>query len=76
MVGTSGLRSGRRHAGHLSTEEGTARTFGRRHGRWVALRVDAAAAVAAGLELSCSANGVWLVPAVPAAYLSVHFRAG
>jgi putative RNA 2'-phosphotransferase len=66
-----GLRPGRRHAVHLSTDEATARTVRRRRGRAAVLRVDAAALAAAGAVFTRSANGVWLVDAVPPAYLTV-----
>ncbi|MGY2067138.1 RNA 2'-phosphotransferase [Blastococcus sp. SYSU DS0619] len=69
---TEGLRPGRRHAVHLSTDAGTARVVGARRGRPVVLRVDAAAMAAAGARFSRSANGVWLVDAVPPRYLSVE----
>jgi putative RNA 2'-phosphotransferase len=66
-----GLRPGKRHAVHLSPDVATARTVGARRGRPVVLRVDAAGLVAAGGTFSRSANGVWLVGAVPPAYLAV-----
>lgn len=66
-----GLRPGRRHAVHLSTDEATARTVGQRRGRCAVLRVDAAALAADGAAFTRSANGVWLVAAVPPAYLTV-----
>ena len=64
-----GLRPGRRHAVHLSADVSTARTVGARRGRPVVLRVDAASLAAAGARFTRSANGVWLVDAVPARYL-------
>jgi putative RNA 2'-phosphotransferase len=66
-----GLRPGRRHAVHLSPDVVTARRVGARRGRPVVLRVDAAGLAAAGGEFSRSANGVWLVDAVPPEYLAV-----
>jgi putative RNA 2'-phosphotransferase len=65
-----GLRPGNRHAVHLSPDADTARAVGARRGRPVVLRVDAAAMVADGSAFSVSANGVWLVPAVPPRYLT------
>lgn len=65
-----GLRPGRRHAVHLSPDVETARTVGGRRGRPVVLRVDAPAMAAVGFAFRRSANGVWLVDAVPPAYLS------
>jgi putative RNA 2'-phosphotransferase len=66
-----GLRPGRRHAVHLSPGVATARTVGGRRGRPVVLRVDAARLATDGAEFSRSANGVWLVDAVPPGYLSI-----
>ncbi|WP_089405506.1 RNA 2'-phosphotransferase [Geodermatophilus saharensis] len=66
-----GLRPGGRHAVHLSPDEPTARAVGERRGRAAVLRVDAAGLAAAGAEFTRSANGVWLVDAVPPAYLTV-----
>jgi putative RNA 2'-phosphotransferase len=65
-----GLRPGRRHAVHLSADVATARTVGGRRGRPVVLRVDARAMAADGRVFTRSANGVWLVEAVPPRYLS------
>ena len=69
-----GLRPGRRHAVHLSTDVATARIVGGRRGRAVVLRVDAAQLAADGVHLSVSANGIWLVDAVPPRYLAVTER--
>lgn len=69
-----GLRRGRRHAVHLSADEATARAVGRRRGTCAVLRVDAAALAAGGANLTTSANGVWLVEAVPPRYVSVLGR--
>ena len=66
-----GLRPGRRHAVHLSPDVATALTVGRRRGDAVVLRVDTAAMAADGARFTRSANGVWLVDAVPPAYLGV-----
>lgn len=65
-----GLRPGNRHAVHLSADAGTAEKVGARRGRPVVLRVDAAAMAADGFSFSVSANGVWLVAAVPPRYLA------
>jgi putative RNA 2'-phosphotransferase len=67
-----GLRPGRRHAVHLSADAVTARVVGARRGRPVVLEVDAAAMCAGGAVFTCSANGVWLVAAVPPRYLVLH----
>ena len=66
-----GLRPGRRHAVHLSTDVATARLVGARRGRPIVLRVDAAGLAAVGGTFTRSANGVWLVDAVPPAFLAV-----
>ena len=66
-----GLRPGRRHAVHLSADVATARAAGARRGRPVVLRVDAAAMAGAGARFSRSANGVWLVDAVPPSFVAV-----
>jgi putative RNA 2'-phosphotransferase len=55
---------------HLSADAATARAVGGRRGRPVVLRVDAAAMAADGHRFTRSANGVWLVDAVPPGYLS------
>lgn len=73
-IRAEGLRPGGRHAVHLSPDEATARRVGERRGRAVVLRVDAAAMAADGSEFTRSPNGVWLVDAVPAAYLAVFDR--
>jgi putative RNA 2'-phosphotransferase len=69
-----GLRPGNRHAVHLSPDVETARRVGARRGRPVVLRVDAAGLAAEGAAFSRSANGVWLVGAVPARHLTVLDR--
>lgn len=66
-----GLRPGRRHAVHLSPDVATARTVGGRRGRPVVLRVDAAGLAGDGARFTRSANGVWLVAAVPPRHLTV-----
>ena len=75
-IEAEGLRSGRRHAVHLSPDEATARQVGARHGRPVVLRVDAAGMARDGAAFTRSANGVWLVDAVPPAFLAVVRRPG
>jgi putative RNA 2'-phosphotransferase len=44
---------------------------GERRGRAAVLRVDAAGLAATGVAFTRSANGVWLVDAVPPAFLTV-----
>jgi putative RNA 2'-phosphotransferase len=55
---------------HLSADVATARLVGGRRGRPVVLRVDAGGMHADGAVFSRSANGVWLVAAVPLRYLT------
>jgi putative RNA 2'-phosphotransferase len=69
-----GLRPGRRHAVHLSPDAEIARRVGARRGRPVVLRVDAGGLAADGARFTRSANAVWLVDAVPPAYLSIVRR--
>jgi putative RNA 2'-phosphotransferase len=64
-----GLRPMDRHDVHLSADPETARRVGARRGRPLVLTVDAAAMVMDGFEFRVSANGVWLVSAVPPRYL-------
>jgi putative RNA 2'-phosphotransferase len=66
-----GLRAGSRHAVHLSGDVATARRVGSRRGRAVVLQVTAGRMHVDGFTFTRSDNGVWLVPAVPPAYLSV-----
>ncbi|HVM26966.1 MAG TPA: RNA 2'-phosphotransferase [Mycobacteriales bacterium] len=66
-----GLRPGNRHAVHLSPDVATAAAVGARRGAHAVLRVDAAAMAAGGHVFQVSANGVWLVAAVPPRYLSL-----
>jgi putative RNA 2'-phosphotransferase len=67
-----GLRPMRRHDVHLSATVETAVRVGSRRGKPVVLVVDAAAMAADGHEFRVSANGVWLVTAVPPNYLREH----
>jgi putative RNA 2'-phosphotransferase len=66
-----GLRPQGRHAVHLSPDVATAQAVGARRGTHVVLRVDAAAMAASGVVFHRSANGVWLVDAVPPGFLTV-----
>ncbi|POM24343.1 RNA 2'-phosphotransferase [Actinomadura rubteroloni] len=60
-----------RHAVHLSPDRATAERVGTRRGRPVVLTVDAAGMAADGHEFRVSANGVWLVAAVPPRFLAL-----
>ncbi len=64
-----GLRAMSRHHVHLSPDTDTARRVGARHGRPVVFAVDAHAMYEAGHVFFCSANGVWLIDAVPPEFL-------
>jgi putative RNA 2'-phosphotransferase len=66
---SSGLRPMTRHHVHLSAASDTAYKVGSRHGKPVVLVVDAATMQQDGHTFYCSANGVWLVDAVPPRYL-------
>lgn len=59
-----------RHAVHLSPDPETARRVGARRGVPVVLTVQAGRMAAGGHEFRVSANGVWLVDAVPPEFLS------
>jgi len=69
-IRAQGLVRGKRHHVHLSAERSTAIEVGRRHGRPVALQVDARGMHADGIAFFRSANGVWLTEHVPARYLA------
>jgi putative RNA 2'-phosphotransferase len=71
MIRRDGLLKMARHHVHLSPDTVTASKVGVRHGRLVLLQVDAAGMRSAGYTFYRSANGVWLVDAVPPQYLRV-----
>jgi putative RNA 2'-phosphotransferase len=64
-----GLRPMNRHDVHLSTDIETARRVGARRGRPVVFVVAAGRMAEDGHEFRRSDNGVWLIAAVPPAYL-------
>jgi putative RNA 2'-phosphotransferase len=66
-----GLKRMARHHVHLSPTPAAARKVGGRHGKPVVLALDTAAMAKDGVIFYCSANGVWLVDAVPPRYLRV-----
>jgi putative RNA 2'-phosphotransferase len=68
-IRAEGLRPMRRHHVHLSPDRETATRVGARRGRPVVLSVDSGAMHRAGHVFRVSANGVWLVDAVPPAFL-------
>lgn len=68
----SGLvRQNRQHV-HLSADVETAVNVGRRHGKPLVLKVDAAAMTRDGFLFWLSENGVWLCESVPWKYLSAQ----
>lgn len=69
-IRATGLHRGKRHHVHLSPDAATAHRVGsRRRGAVAILAVDTAAMARDGHVFYRSANGVWLVDAVPAHYL-------
>jgi putative RNA 2'-phosphotransferase len=70
-IRAAGLDKRARHHVHLSPDVETARKVGQRHGSPVVLAIDAAAMSREGFVFYRSANGVWLVEAVPPRYLRV-----
>jgi putative RNA 2'-phosphotransferase len=69
-IAAEGLRPGARNHVHLSLDPGTGTVVGKRHGRPVVLRVDAAAMHSAGHLFIVSDNGVWLTATVPPAFIT------
>lgn len=65
-----GLQKQQRHHVHLSTDTGTAKAVGSRHGQPIVFAVDAKAMAAAGLKFYVSDNGVWLTGEVPPIFLA------
>lgn len=59
---------------HLSPDEATARSVGRRHGKPVVYEVMAGQMARDGKAFFLSVNGVWLTKAVPAEYLKKRGR--
>jgi putative RNA 2'-phosphotransferase len=68
-IRAEGLRPMDRHHVHLSPDRETATRVGARRGKPVVLSVDAGAMHRAGHVFRVSANGVWLVDAVPPEFL-------
>lgn len=64
-----GLIKGKRHHVHLSTSASVARAVGQRYGKPVLLEVQALKMHQEGHLFFKTANGVWLVEAVPPQYL-------
>jgi putative RNA 2'-phosphotransferase len=64
-----GLKKMSRQHVHLSADDATASKVGVRHGKLVILRIKAGDTHRAGHPFYLSANGVWLVDAVPAEWI-------
>lgn len=64
-IRTQGLTRQARHHVHLSETAQTATAVGHRHGKPVVLRIKSGEMHRRGVEFFRSANGVWLVDAVP-----------
>ena len=71
LIMQDGLRKMNRHHVHLSADIETAKKVGARHGKPVVLVLGISAMIKAGYQFYVSANGVWLVDAVPVKFLSV-----
>lgn len=69
-IRSTGLEKRSRNHVHLSADEETATKVGSRRGKPIILRVDAAAMHQGGHCFYVSANGVWLVDAVPLSFLT------
>ncbi|KAA1258179.1 RNA 2'-phosphotransferase [Rubripirellula obstinata] len=69
-IRSTGLEKRSRNHVHLSTDEATAIKVGSRRGKPIILQVDAAAMHQDGHRFFLSANGVWLVDAVPVEFLT------
>ena len=70
-ISAEGLRPMKRQHVHLSPDEETARRVGQRRGAPLILHVDAAGLAAAGEQFFQASNNVWLVAAVPPAFLAI-----
>lgn len=70
-IRTHGLQKRSRNHVHLSADEATAHKVGSRHGKPIIMGVDAAAMHQDDHHFYLSANGVWLVDAVPVQYLTI-----
>ena len=69
-IRSTGLEKRSRNHVHLSADEATATKVGSRRGKPIILQVDAAAMHQGGHRFYVSANGVWLVDAVPVEFLT------
>ncbi|MFN0203710.1 MAG: RNA 2'-phosphotransferase [Bacteroidia bacterium] len=66
-----GILKGERHQVHLSADIETAMNVGKRHGKPVILKINAAKMHEKGIEFYQSENGVWLTEYVEPRYFSV-----
>jgi putative RNA 2'-phosphotransferase len=71
VIFAEGLKKMSRHHVHLSPDTETARAVGVRYGKPVILEIDTPRMLAAGFKFCVSANGVWLVDAVPPEFLKI-----
>ncbi len=69
-IRAEGLKAMERQHVHLSPDEATATAVGSRHGKPVVLTVRSGEMHRDGFVFFQSANGVWLVEAVPAGYIA------
>jgi putative RNA 2'-phosphotransferase len=65
-----GLKKGKRHHVHLSSDTETARKVGARRGKPVILQVNAGKMHSQGFKFYLSVNGVWLTDSVPSVFLT------
>ena len=68
-IARSGLKAMSRQHVHLSPDENTALSIGKRHGKPIILRIRAGEMWKAGMKFYLSDNGVWLTDAVPRAFI-------
>jgi putative RNA 2'-phosphotransferase len=66
-----GLKRMKRHHVHLSTDKDMMLKVAMRHGKPVLLKIKAKEMHGAGYKFYLSANGVWLVDAIPPTFLEV-----
>lgn len=71
VIFAEGLKKMARHHVHLSADTETARAVGVRYGKPVILQIDTERMTDEGFKFYVSANGVWLVDAVPPEFLKV-----
>ncbi|SEM39154.1 RNA 2'-phosphotransferase [Xaviernesmea oryzae] len=71
---SEGLRPGNRHYVHLTENEETAVSSGKRYGRPIVLKVDSARMERLDYKFYQAENGVWLTRGVPAEFLSISFN--